>query len=562
MAVAPQPNKVEILKQVKDGLDVLPDIYRYAELNDVSAVTPDDMDRFKWYGLYHDKPKNGRFMLRVKVPGGIISSAQLDAVAELASTVATERVELTTRQDIQLHGIELRSIPHIFETLNQVGLTTVEACGDVPRNVVSSPVAGIAADEWLDPRPFIMAVQRLFHNNREYSNLPRKYKTSIAGGPGDAAQSPINDLALTPAYNTLDGQRVLGFNVVVGGGLSNEPHLADDIDVWVPADEDEVVELFHHVTLLFRDYGYREKRTHARLKFLLIDWGAARFRDELERSIGRPLQRAGSEKPRAIYTGDFLGVHPQKQPGLFYVGLLVPTGRITPQQMRDLAQLARVYGDCELRLTNNQNVLITNVPQANIPTLLHQPLLAELKTAAPTFQRHVVACTALPYCNYATIETKERAWALAQHLDAAVPLEEPIRIHLSACPHSCAQHHIGDIGLQGGLARVNGVKAETADLLLGGALGDGAQLARKIALKVPWTELPDRLTQLLSAYKAERGDGQSFNAWVGQQSDDQLRSRLGLDHERAVGNGKGVWDEDDGWNRPAKAPAAASRPAD
>lgn len=558
MAVVPRTNRVEQLKLEKDGLDVLADIYRYAELNDIAAVTADDMDRFKWYGLYHDKPKNGSFMLRVKVPGGILSSTQVEAIAALAETVATERVELTTRQDIQLHGIELKSIPHIFATLDQVGLTSIEGCGDVPRNIVSSPVAGIAADEWIDPRPFITAVQRLYHNNREYSNLPRKYKTSIAGGPDDAAQSPINDLSLTPAYNMIDGERVLGFNVVVGGGLSNEPHLADDIDVWVPADEDTIVELCHHVTILFRDYGFREKRTHARLKFLLIEWGAARFREELERSIGHTLYHASADKPRAVYTGDFLGVHSQQQPGLSYIGLLVPTGRITPQQLRGLAQLARIYGDCELRLTNNQNVLIAHIPNANLPRLLREPLLGELKPEAPTFQRNVVACTALPYCNFATIESKQRAWELAQYLDTHAPLDTPVRIHLSACPHSCAQHHIGDIGLQGGVAKINGVKAETADVLLGGALGDNAQLARKIALKVPWTELPQRLERLINTYKDQRSADESFNAWVGQQSDDHLRAYLGLDAARAVGNGKGVWDEEGGWNRPARKPAPAT----
>ena len=217
-----------------------------------------------------------------------------------------------------------------------------------------------------------------------------------------------------------------------------------------------------------------------------------------------------------------------------------------------------MYGDCEARLTNNQNILITNIPQANLAPLLRQPLLQELKPEAPIFQRHVVACTALPYCNYATIETKQRAWELAQHLDTVVPLNEPIRIHMSACPHSCAQHHIGDIGLQGGLARIGNGKAETADVLLGGALGDDAQLARKIALKVPWSELPDRLAQLVTGYKQERVDGQSFNNWIGQHSDDELRDYLGLDRERAVGNGKGVWDDDEGWNRPAKAPAASA----
>ncbi len=558
MTTATHPNRVEQLKIEKDGLDVLADIYRYAELNDIAAVTADDMDRFKWYGLYHDKPKNGRFMLRVKVPGGALTSDQVEAIAGLAETVATQRTELTTRQTIQLHGIELRSIPTVFSTLESVGLTSVEACGDVPRNIVSSPVAGIAADELVDPRPFIKAVNELFLNNRAYSNLPRKYKTSIAGGSGDAGESPINDLALTPAFGSVNGERTLGFNVKVGGGLSNEPHLADDIDVWVPAEEAAVVELAHHVTTIFRDHGYREKRTHARLKFLLIDWGAAKFREVLEASIGRPLARASADRPAATYTGDFLGVHQQKQAGRSFVGLLVPEGKITPAQLRELARLAREYGEGELRLTNNQNTLVPHIPNERVQDFLQEPLLQELQPNAPTFQRHLVACTALPYCNFATVDSKSLAGDLARQLDAAVPLDEPIRIHMSACPHSCAQHHIGDIGLQGGLAKINGTPTPTADVLLGGALGDNARLARKIALKVPWTDLPGRLERLLKSYKVERCGKETFNAWISKQSDDELRAQLGFAPGQGRGNGKGVWDEEGGYN---KTPAAVAQPA-
>lgn len=552
MSVAQKLNKVELEKLEKDGLDVLDDIYRYAAGGDVEAVTDSDMSRFKWYGLYHDRPKDGHFMLRVRLPGGILTPEQGAAIAHLAATVAPGRLEITTRQTFQLHTIKLADIPAVFDALKEVGLTSVGACGDIPRNVVSSPIAGIASDEWLDPRPFYHALNDHFAFNREYSNLPRKYKVSVSGGGLDATQAPINDLAFTVARKQIDGAPALGFNVRVGGGLSHDPHLAVDLDVFVPADEEQIVEVARAVTLIFRDFGYREKRNHARLKFLIADWGAERFREELERYLGRPLERASADAPAAVYSGDVVGVHPQRQPGLSWVGLLAPTGRITAEQLAEVVRLAREYGTGEVRLTQNQNLLIPHVPNARLQALLAEPLLRQLQPAAPTLQRHVVACTGLPYCVFATIETKGAAWELAGALDRRIELDVPIRLHLSACPHSCGQHSIADIGLQGGVikARSGAGKENAADILLGGALGDHAAIARRVATKVPWTELEERLARLLGSYKAGRsGPGQSFSAWVGGQSDDQLRGFLGFG---STDGGEGVWAEEGSWNRSHK----------
>ena len=543
-------SKVELEKLEKDGLDVLNDIYRYAEGGDIDAVTPDDLNRFKWYGLYHDRPKDGFFMLRVRLPGGILSAEQTEAVADLAATVAPGRLELTTRQTFQLHTIALKDIPHVFDVLHAVELNTVGACGDIPRNVVSSPVAGIAADEWIDPRPFYHALNDHFQGNRDYSNLPRKYKVTVAGGGTDATQAPINDLAFTPGRIVLDGEQVLGFNVWVGGGLSHEPHLSVPIDVFVPADPDLVVEVARAVTLIFRDWGYREKRNHARLKYLVADWGAERFRAEVEKYVGRPLLHAATDVPASTYTGDVVGVHAQQQPELFWVGLLVPAGEITPDQLREVVRLARTYGTGEVRLTLNQNLVIPHVHTTQIGALLAEPLLQELKPNAPSLQRHVVACTALPYCNFATIETKHPVWDLAQALDEKLQLDVPLRIHMSACPHSCAQHSVADIGLQGGLIRnPDGPgKLPAVDILLGGALGDDATISRRVATKVNWQELPQCLFRLLSSYKSTRsGPQESFYAWTVTKTDAELRTFLGLDD--VADSNESVWSEEGSWNR-------------
>ncbi|MBP8250760.1 MAG: hypothetical protein KAX40_00240 [Herpetosiphon sp.] len=542
-------HKIEYEKLEKDGLDVLDDIYRYAANGDVHAITEDDMSRFKWYGLYHDQPRDGHFMLRVRLAGGILTAEQCDAIAELAETVAPGRLEITTRQTFQLHTIALRDIPTVFDTLQRVGLTSAGACGDIPRNVVSSSVAGLVAGEWLDPRPFYRALDEHFAFNRDYSNLPRKYKVSVSGGGNDATQAHINDLAFTAGRKQINGETVLGFNVWVGGGLSHEPHLAQAIDVFVPADEGQVVAIARAVTLVFRDHGYREKRNHARLKYLIADWGAERFRAEVERTIGYSLERAAHDVPSATYSGDVLGVHPQKQAGLSFVGLLAPTGRITSAQLREATRLARVYATGEIRLTLNQNLLIPHIPNERINDFLAEPLLNELKPAAPILQRHVVACTGLPYCVFATVNTKAPAWELAEALDRNITLDVPVRLHLSACPHSCSQHSAADIGLQGGLIRnPHGTgKLPAADILLGGALGDHAAIARRVATKVPWTELEDRLTSLLTAYQTLRiGATQSFAAWISQQNDAQLRDYLGFG---VADGGAGVWTEEGSWNK-------------
>ncbi|WP_416333983.1 nitrite/sulfite reductase, partial [Anaerospora hongkongensis] len=319
-------NNVEKIKLEKDGLDVIHDIERYAELG-FAAIDPADFDRLKWYGLYVQRPKSeGLFMLRVKLPGGGLTAGQARAVAAIAKDYTQDRLAITTRQSLQFHGLKVEFLPDIFKRLNEVGLSVVEAAGDCPRNIVSTPLAGIDKDEVLDPRPLITELNQFFEGNREFSNLPRKFKIAITGSVDNSIFAQINDLAFVPAVKEIEGQSVLGFHVLAGGGLSAKPALAIKLDVFVRPEQ--VLPVASATAALFRDYGYRESRHHARLKYLIQDWGKEKFTAELLALTG-PLHTPGEEPAAKSAEGLFYGIHQQKQPGLNYAGLAIPAGQLT-----------------------------------------------------------------------------------------------------------------------------------------------------------------------------------------------------------------------------------------
>lgn len=571
-------NKVERIKQEKDGLDVLADIYRYAETG-YASIPEDDFDRFKWYGLYRQKPKTGHFMLRIKIPGGRLRAAQVRRLGEMTNRYARGFADITTRQDIQWHWLVIEDVPDVFRQLEEIGLTTTEACGDVVRNIVGCPVAGLDAAELIDATPVIDRLNRVFLGNKEFSNLPRKFKIAITGCPSDCAQSQIQDVGLTPARKRIDGRWATGFNVRAGGGLSSTPHVAPALDIFV--DEDGAVEVCRIITEIFRDLGYREKRTHARLKFLVADWGPERFRAEIVRRAGHDFHRAGDESCVRWHGRDHVGVHRQKQPGLNYVGAIVPGGRLSGDDLIELARLAEAYGDGHVRLTVKQNFILTGVPDGRVERLLAEPLLRAFRPDAPAWVRDAVTCTGNQYCNLAVIETKQRILEYVRYLDEHAPMPdgERIRLHLTGCPNSCAQHHIADIGLQGAIAKVDGERVEAVDIYVGGGLGflpadraespgaalipprragigphdgpagaepwtvDGepvemirvdspqvqgssARYNRRIRRMVPADRAPALIANLTRAYLARRLPGESFQAFAWRHSDEELNAML------------------------------------
>lgn len=514
----------ERIKKEKDGLDVYDDILRYARTG-YHSIPPDDLYRFRWYGLYEQKPKNGHFMLRVKIPGGELTSEQMRTLGQIAGRYARGFADITTRQNFQFHWITIEDVPDIFERLQRVGLTTSGACGDITRNVVGCPVAGIDPDEILDGRPYVQAVTRYFLNNREFSDLPRKYKISVAGCPVHCAQPEINDIGATAVRRLRANEEwEYGFHVRVGGGLSSRPMFAQKMNMFVPPGK--LVDVIRAITEIFRDFGYRDNRKRARLKFLVADWGIEQFEREVRARLDwTPEPAIEWEEPCRVYR-DHIGVHPQKQDGLNWVGVAVLSGRIRAEQMLAVASLAEEFGQSILRTTNQQNLLIPYVPTQRVDTLLNELQKVGLPYKASPFRRAAAACTGNEFCNLAITETKQLIVEIVEHLERTVPLDEPIRINLNGCPNDCGQHHIGDIGLQGCLVKVGDEKVEGYDIALGGRLGRDARFVRPIWRKVPANQVKYALERLLNNYLVLRDPEEDFSDFVDRHTDEELASLM------------------------------------
>lgn len=516
-------NKVELLKLNRDGLDILDDIERLAQAR-YKALTEDDLQLLKWAGVYAQRPKEeGYFMVRIRVPSGVLNSRQAREVARISREYGRSLVDVTTRQCFQLHWVRIENFPDIFKRLADVGLFTYEACGDCPRNIVGNPLAGIDPHELIDTRPIVEAVQKALWLNREFSNLPRKYKISISANIYNAAHAEINDLAFTPATKVIDGQEVVGFHVWVGGGLSSKPHMAQQLDMFVRPEE--VVKVAVGVTRIFRDYGYREKRHRVRLKFLVADWGVEKFQEVLEGYIGKFPGR-GEDKIVGWNAGYFTGVHRQKQEGLYYVGLSVPLGRMNADELEELADLADKYGNGSLRTCNTQNILITHVPEEKVEALLAEPLLQRITPFPKPFSGHAVSCTGIEFCNLALTETKERMRKIVEYLDARIPLDTPIRLHINGCPNSCGQQQIADIGLQGALVKTPEGMKEAYDIAIGGRLGPGATFNTRLKGRVLAEHVPYVLEALIRFYRDERQEGEDFHAFVRRVGVDAFQAKL------------------------------------
>jgi ferredoxin-nitrite reductase len=504
-------NKIERIKQEKDGLDVHPDLMRAAEQG-WESLDDDDLARLKWYGLYPHSAKDGHFMLRVKVVQGILSAEQVDVLEEIAERHGRGVIDCTTRQCVQIHWITLDVVPGIFAALERVGLTTTGACGDITRNVVGCTLAGIGHDQLVDGHATAEAIHRHFLGNRLYSNLPRKHKISVTGCAEDCARGLINDVALSGAVHE-DGTR--GFNLRIGGGLSSAPRFARALDVFVTPEE--APEVVAGVTAIFRDADEnREKRGRARLKFLVDRVGPEALREELERRVGRPLRPAAPHAP-ALQGHDHLGVTPQTDGERAAVGLCVPVGRLRAAQLRELARLARAYGTGELRLTHQQNVLIPHVPHARVDALLAEPLLEQLTPHPPLFTRGLQTCTGKEFCGLAKVHTKSRALEIAQFLDRHVRPNghgDDLRLHFAGCSSSCAQHQIADIGLEGVLKKVDGQFVEAVDVRIGGRLGPEPRFGDVVARRIPHWDINETLLRIITLYEHHHEPGETFRAFA------------------------------------------------
>jgi ferredoxin-nitrite reductase len=555
-------NQVERWKLERHPLEVADAVIsRYAkEGPDAIAKVPGEQERLKWVGLYPQRQGGDAFMMRVKVPGGVLTADQAREIGVTAdafgegpddSAVFGNRyADITTRQTIQIHWIRIADVPRIWERFADVGLTTVQACGDSARNVLSCPVSGVDAEEVLDALPVARAISDFFTGNREYANLPRKFKMSVTGCREDCAQAEIQDIGMWPA-RAADG--TLGFNVLAGGGLSDGERMASDIDVFVRPDQ--AVEITRAIAQLYGELGNRESRGLARMRYLVQELGPEQFRSELSARARFELVPAGEELTTR-YRGDHIGVHPQLDPRLRYVGCSVPVGRMSGIELVEAARLAKTYGDGTLRLGTDQNFVLTGVPEDKVDALLDEELLSKYSPFPGPFQRGVVACTGNEFCRFAVVETKERAVTWARWLDGQLagdalegrpvsgqssPRREDagvIRMHFSGCSASCAQPQIADIGFRGDVAHVGERIVEAVDIGMGGSLGPDSAFIDWIENARPVDDVPDALLRTVRRYQSERRDGEPFHNWARRVPNEELAATLaGLDSDHApVGN--------------------------
>ena len=525
-------NKVEKIKLERHPLEVREAILETYS-SDLAAMdeVPGEVERLKWVGIYPQKQGGDAFMMRIKVPGGVLRPEQARVIGRIAVDFAEGPIpnphfgnnflDLTTRQDVQMHWIRMGDVPEIWRRLEDVGVTTVQACGDSARNVLCCPVSGLGREEVIDAYPVAQAISNYFTGNREYANLPRKFKMSVTGCLEDCAQAEINDIGMLPAILD-DG--TLGFNLRVGGGLSDGPRMASDVDVFVRPED--AVEITRGVAQVFGELGNRENRWTNRLRYLVQELGPESFREELAKRVSVELVPAGEDLTRR-YRGDHVGVHPQKEDGLFYVGLNVPVGRISGEQFEEAGRLAEEYGR-EIRLATDQNLVITGVREERIEDLLAEPLLDRYSPSPGAFERGVVACTGNEFCRFAIVETKVRALEWAREMDrrAGDLGQETIRMHFSGCSASCAQPQIGDIGFRGETAKRGDAIVEGVDIGLGGSLGKDAAFIDWVEGAKPANEVPEALSRVVARFKGERREGERFHEWVRRTRNEELRETL------------------------------------
>ena len=534
-------NKNEENKRNDDGLNVRQRILDIYSKYGFDSIDPADLrGRFRWYGLYTQRRPGidgGKtavlepaelddryFMLRIRIDGGQLDHRQLTTIADISRRYARGTADVTDRQNIQLHWIEIESVPAIWDALESVGLSTTEACGDTPRVILGCPLAGLDADEIIDATPEIAAIGERYIGDSAFSNLPRKFKSSISGCAAQCATHEINDVAFVGVLNEA-GEA--GYDLWVGGGLSTNPMIGRRLGAFVRPGQ--VPEVWAGVTGLFRDYGYRRLRHRARIKFLVADWGPEKFREVLEKEyLGYALPDGPAPAPPLHGTRDHLGVHQQRD-GNYYVGFAPTVGRLSADALDVIAGLADRYGSGRVRTTTEQKMVILDVPPDRADDLVNELDQAGLPAQPSAFRRHTMACTGIEFCKLAIVETKARAADLIAELERRLPgFETPVTINVNGCPNSCARIQTADIGLKGSLVTgPDGTQVEGFQVHLGGSLnggdGSGSGFGRKVrGLKTTAEELPDYVERVLRRFETAREPGESFAAWTVRATEEEL----------------------------------------
>ena len=513
VSAAPK-NHVEAIKAEQDGLEVLGDLPLYAS-EGVAALSPAAWERLKWYGVYVQRPREDKkLMLRIKLPGGALRADQALRVAELAQRYGRGLVDITTRQDLELHWLDMEDLPAIFAALNACGLTTRQAAGDGPRNIIASPVAGLEPGEVLDVRPLVRELNGFFDGNRDFSNLPRKFKLSISGHPAYAAQGESNDLAFLPAEKVTASERILGFHVRVGGGLATQPQLAKELDLFVRPEE--VLTVARGVATVFKEHGYRERRNHCRLKYLVADWGEERFLEELLRHTGPLMKKGTSLQAASLSAPGWLGWQAQKQAGRSWLGVAVPAGRLTSKELEALGDMACRYGDGTLSVTADQNLVLLNLASSRKEEILKEPVLLRLTPFPSALEGLALTCPGREVCPFAVLSTKDWVPELLASLQRRIQGKTPLRIYVSGCPNSCVRPQMADVGLQGVFVNVGGKAEAGFEILLGGG-GTQAVLAQRLEGRIPIAQIEDVLEEFIRWFEKEKQEQELFGDFVARQ---------------------------------------------
>ena len=529
--------RIERLKREKNPWEVFDEVRAFAREGRSSVVPEWASAYFKWWGIYTQGDGMGAvggkggeglasdyFMMRIGMPNGIVTAAQLRVIADITRTHARNLADITTRQNIQLHWLTIEAIPEIVDALDRIGLSPKGACGDVVRNVTGCPLAGIAHDEIIDASPLAQEMAHALVANPEFYNLPRKFKISATGCAAWCSYPEINDLAFTAVRR---GDEV-GYTVRVGGGLSSEPHLAVALDAFIRPEQ--ALDVARAITQIFRDQqGLRESRDRARIKYLFMKegWTAESFLAEVERRLGYVLEPGADEVlPRDVMR-DHVGIHRQKQPGLSYVGASVLRGRLSGDQLAAAAELAERFGDGQLRTSIMQNLLFINIPTHKTAELARELGEIGLRVESSPFWRGAIACTGTEFCKLAISETKGFTRWLVEELEGRLPgFDQDLKLHVTGCPNSCGQHWIADIGLEGKKIKHEGRMVDAFYFCVGGGVGQHAAIARPVGYRIPATEVPSALERLLTSYLDERIPGEDLQSWFSRYNAEEIRARL------------------------------------
>ncbi len=530
--------RAERLKQAKNPWECFEEIREFARRG-YDAIPPEWLSTyFRWWGVYTQGDGEGAvggiggegkatpyFMVRIRIPNGLLTSQQLRTIASLAEQHARGFGDITVRQNIQLHWVTIQSLPNVMQALWNTGLITMASCGDVTRNVTGCPLAGLDADQICDASPLVLETTRFLVGNGDFYNLPRKWKICITGCGVWCSYPEINDVGLTAVRRGDE----LGFSLRVGGGLATEPHLAVRLNAFVRWKQ--VFAIITALSEIFRDADVlRENRKRARLKYLFLryGWTPDSFLRELECRLGFRLDPAVEEQPPEDLYRDHVGIHPQLQPGYSYVGAAVLRGRLTAEQMRAAADLAEQYGRGQLRTTNMQNLVIVNVPNTRASGLARELDAIGLPTEASPFWRGAVACTGTEFCKLAITETKAYTQWLVRELEERMPaFSQHLKLNITGCPNSCGQHWIADIGLEG--KKIKAERGRTIDayyFCVGGGVGANASIARPVGYRCPAAEVPDAIERLVNAFRSRALPGESLRSFLARHATEDLRSFL------------------------------------